>query len=424
MKDNFKNTAKNLYFSNASLRISSYFLFPQSYSYSNLRIFINDAFNKTNPEKDLDFHVVEGMKWLYHSYEKGFPGSSGLYNMNLGWQAPYPETTGYIIETYFDFIHYLNGNGPSFSELDVNSYHHAAVSMTEWLMGIQLECGAFPGGLYSDGEQKPNVFNTGQIMIGLLRTYDETDDEKYLKSAQKAGDWLVEIQNADGSWSNFTYENGARSYHSRVSWPLLSLYTKAPYDRYKEAAVSNIDWILKNQRSNYWFERTNFFDESTSLTHTLAYTLRGLLESGIILNDEECISKVKLTAEKLMRIIEVNKFDLLPAVFDENWKPVVNYSCLTGCAQISIIFSKLYQITDDIRYFNTALKLNSALKKSQILGSYSKNINGAIRGSYPVYGAYMPFSFPNWATKFFVDALLLENNILKKLNMKNMGDCS
>ncbi|MBC8072612.1 MAG: hypothetical protein IAG13_30100, partial [Deltaproteobacteria bacterium] len=32
---------------------------------------------------------------------------------------------------------------------------------------------------------------------------------------------------------------------------------------------------------------------------------------------------------------------------------------------------------------------------------------GAIKGSHPIWGGYSPFTYPNWATKFFVDALLL-----------------
>jgi hypothetical protein len=46
-----------------------------------------------------------------------------------------------------------------------------------------------------------------------------------------------------------------------------------------------------------------------------------------------------------------------------------------------------------------------------------RNINeremtrGAIPGSFPIWGRYEPFAFPNWATKFFCDALLLEKEI-------------
>lgn len=415
------NLIKNTYYQSSFIRFSSYFLFPRSYSYSNLRIMVNDILKKKSSETDVHLHITEGMNWLYESYNKGFPGSSGFYNMNLGWQDPYPETTGYIIETFFDYADYLQNKANSTNN-NSDDFYNAAINMTDWLISVQLDNGAFPGGLHSNKGSSPNVFNTGQIMIGLLRTYDETQNSKYLESAQKAGDWLVNIQNEDGSWSDFTYEKGARSYHSRVSWPLLVLYQKIPLNVYKDASIKNIDWVLNNQRANFWFEKTNFFDENTSLTHTLAYTLRGLLESALILENASYFDKVVNSIEKLMKIYETRKYEFLPAVFDENWKSTVNYSCLTGCAQFSIILSKMYLQTKDIRYFNTALKINSALKSSQLLGSYNLNVKGAIKGSDPVYGAYMPFSFPNWATKFYVDALLLETEIMNILYTSNVGD--
>ncbi|MDV7395274.1 hypothetical protein RZS08_28055, partial [Arthrospira platensis SPKY1] len=35
-------------------------------------------------------------------------------------------------------------------------------------------------------------------------------------------------------------------------------------------------------------------------------------------------------------------------------------------------------------------------------------VQGAIPGSAPIWGAYSRFEFPNWAAKFFADALIME----------------
>jgi hypothetical protein len=35
-------------------------------------------------------------------------------------------------------------------------------------------------------------------------------------------------------------------------------------------------------------------------------------------------------------------------------------------------------------------------------------VRGAIKGALPFNGAYERFSYPNWATKFFADALMME----------------
>ena len=49
----------------------------------------------------------------------------------------------------------------------------------------------------------------------------------------------------------------------------------------------------------------------------------------------------------------------------------------------------------------------------------NKNIKGAIKGSFPIYGdiinnkGYCRMAYLNWATKFFIDALLAEERINK-----------
>lgn len=50
------------------------------------------------------------------------------------------------------------------------------------------------------------------------------------------------------------------------------------------------------------------------------------------------------------------------------------------------------------------------MKTTQNLKSLNSGIRGGIPGAFPIYGWYAPFSFPNWAAKFFVDSLMLEEN--------------
>jgi hypothetical protein len=44
-----------------------------------------------------------------------------------------------------------------------------------------------------------------------------------------------------------------------------------------------------------------------------------------------------------------------------------------------------------------------------VLHSPNRALNGALAGSFPIFGAYMPAGYPNWATKYFLDALLLQH---------------
>jgi hypothetical protein len=51
----------------------------------------------------------------------------------------------------------------------------------------------------------------------------------------------------------------------------------------------------------------------------------------------------------------------------------------------------------------------SLLKRCQRLRD-REVARGAIAGSVPIWGAYSRFEFPNWAAKFFADALMMDQD--------------
>ena len=54
---------------------------------------------------------------------------------------------------------------------------------------------------------------------------------------------------------------------------------------------------------------------------------------------------------------------------------------------------------------------SSGRPRRQVRSSWPA-IDGALAGSYPIYGRYAPLQFPNWATKFLVDSLLLRERVI------------
>jgi hypothetical protein len=48
------------------------------------------------------------------------------------------------------------------------------------------------------------------------------------------------------------------------------------------------------------------------------------------------------------------------------------------------------------------------LKRSQRMTNGDPTVIGAIAGSLPIWGGYSRFEFPNWAAKFFADALMMD----------------
>ncbi|MDZ7292549.1 MAG: hypothetical protein ONB44_20820 [candidate division KSB1 bacterium] len=383
------------------------------YRPSHLRIGLQDYFDLRAPVAALQansIHLRAAMDWLCRAQDATRDGGvSARYRLSTGWAASYPETTGYIIPTFFDYADLTNDA----------TCHHRAIRMAEWLLSVQLECGAFPAH-DANAQPQPRVFNTGQAILGLLRAFRVTGNEYYLQACVRAADWLVSLQEADGSWSKFEYYQRSHTYHTEVDWLLLQLFVQTQKAQYHEAAIKNLDWVLSCQQPNGWFERCAFKekDDAAPYLHTIAYTIHGLIESGVLLQpDRPCqnvyIQAARLAAEALLHRYEIRGF--MAGQFDRNWKSAVLYSCLTGNAQTALNWLRLYELDHDPRFLNGALKLNDFVKSTQDLKSHNPGIRDGIKGSHPIWGRYIHYGYPNWAAKFFVDALMREEKILQAL---------
>src|SRR6185437_2182044 len=75
---------------------------------------------------------------------------------------------------------------------------------------------------------------------------------------------------------------------------------------------------------------------------------------------------------------------------------------------------RLSELTGDPRFANTALKAIDLVSRAQSLHSRDPGIRGGIPGSAPVWGAYITMGIPNWAAKFYVDALLAKQAMLTR----------
>ena len=159
--------------------------------------------------------------------------------------------------------------------------------------------------------------------------------------------------------------------------------------------------------------------DENPFTHTIAYTLRGLLESSFFLEGNlknKIINVVTKASKNIISKYHLSVKDMiktfLPGTFDKNWESSDNYSCLTGNAQLSIIWLKLFKISKDPCYKDAAFNTIEKLKTTHHLKTQNNGIKGALPGSYPIWGKYQPFAYPNWATKFFADTLILKSQTL------------
>jgi hypothetical protein len=78
--------------------------------------------------------------------------------------------------------------------------------------------------------------------------------------------------------------------------------------------------------------------------------------------------------------------------------------------QIAACWLLLYRATGDVRFRNAALVANR-YARSTVRPDGPPETRGALKGSFPVSGEYAKFQYPNWATKFFIDANRLEKAV-------------
>src|SRR5580704_7154919 len=151
------------------------------------------------------------LRWILDA-QRPDGGIPAYYSLLTGYSQSYPEVTGYLIPTLYDFAGYESARS---AENFRTSF--AAYRATHWLLSLQIPSPAFPAGLHG-APAKPSIFNTGQILQGLVRAYIETARPDILASALAAGDWLILTQQQDGSWSgDGGYRNSGHTYYSRVS---------------------------------------------------------------------------------------------------------------------------------------------------------------------------------------------------------------
>ncbi len=326
-----------------------------------------------------------------HGPDAGF----GSFHLVKGHGASYPETTGYIIPTFILAAEVL-------ARPELNDRARRAA---DWLCSIQRPDGGWQGGRV--GEDRPSiVFNTAQVIRGMLAIYAQWNAPAHLASARMAGDWIVSVQEQDGSWARHNFLGASRVYDSYVDAPLLHLSELTGDLGYRRAAVLNLEWVLSCQQPNGWFAHADntIKHNDRPITHTIAYTLDGLLEAYGYTKDERYLWAAKKAADALL--VRFQKEGRTAGRYDGRWRGSES-SITTGCAQLAIVWSRLARITGEERYSQGTSAMVQWLMAVQRLSDVGPSgALGGVTGSYPLWGRYEKFAFPNWAQKYFADALL------------------
>jgi hypothetical protein len=364
---------------------------------------INDGFCCLS-RNDLQDGLQAAADWILRSHEAcGKTGSSGYYSPvswlkgERKWFAPYPETTGYIIPT---LVNYSQMTGEAM-------YAKAAIDMAEWILTLQSDDGSLPSGYFHGYANQSSVFNTGQVIKGLLAAYQYSGDKRFLQGVVNASSWLVHVQDRDGAWRQYAYQAGfSPSYYTEVCWPLLTVWKLTGEDRFKTCSVKALSYIRNKQKDNGVIVDWGFKRGAKAFTHTIGYAIRGMLESALILGGEgEQFWDCGYKAAEALQALQESK-GRLAGQYDETWKPSYWFSCPTGEAQLAICWVLVYRIKGDPRFLRAAFAALDVVQKCQFMPNLPHENKGGIPGSKPLWGKYMKFKYPNWAVKYFMDAIM------------------
>jgi len=342
--------------------------------------------------------LEQAIAWFLHNQKQMADDGFGSFYLSTGWTSSYPETTGYIVPTLLRYA----------TKTENEAARESAKKALDWLVKIQKPEGGWQGG-YVHQNRPAVVFNTGQIVRGMLAGYATFHDSAYLAAAVRAADWLVDIQAENGSFTKNVYLDVARVYDSYVVAPVLQLHKVSPNEAYVAMARKNLDWIIKQkQRANGRFEDCDntIHKNQKPIIHTLAYTIDGLLDAGLLLDDPKYISAAKKPADRLRDKFLKNR--KLSGRYNWHWRGSEPF-ITTGGAQLAIIWYKLYRHTNEELYHLAYTKMNAQLVAMQQRPVHeSADTRGALFGSFPLWGRYEAFACPNWATKYLADSLMNE----------------
>ena len=365
------------------------------------KLIMGDLFKQASESRQPhEVHLRAAIDWLCLAQDvrNGHTDRGGVsagWSFEDGWLPSYPETTGYIIETFLAAADILKQ--PELIE--------RAGRMVEWELAIQLPDGAFPGHFGEPGS-RPVIFNTGQIMHGMIAGYTQLGREQCLQSAIRAGHWLRLQQDDDGCWRRFEHNGVPHVYNTRATWALLATGLLAGEAELVASAKRNLDWALTQQTACGWFASNAFTPERSPFTHTIAYAIRGFMESGVLLSEDRYLQAAVTAAHAMVNVQRQDGW--LAGTYKDGWVADAGYCCLTGLAQMSLNWSRLAQVTGEEDFRSSARAGLDYLKTTQKLAASDAAVRGGIAGSSPIWGDYSRFEYPNWAAKFFSDALMMD----------------
>lgn len=319
---------------------------------------------KKNPSKtgsDIDWIKAVNMagKWILNNTVEG----KGIIDTTESMKA-YPEVSGYYIPTLIEW-----------------GYKSVAIQYAKWLCENQHEDGSW----YDAKDEKPYVFDTAQILKGLIRI------RKILPEVEshiiRGCDWMISNIDEEGRLFPVTPIWGGEE---GICSELIHLYCLSPlmeagkiYDmRYYDAAEKSVSYYINNFKEDIL--------DFNILSHFYGYVMEALCDIG----------EKELAREAMDKLGLVQKEDgAIPAYKD------VDFVCSTGMFQLAIVWYKLGEKEKADRALTYATRLQN--ESGGWYGSYAVQENVVVtdKKGFPTY---LPAEEISWAVKYFLDAVSLK----------------
>lgn len=318
-----------------------------------------------------------------------------------GWDMSYPETTGYIMTTLLDYAR----------ESGRTDLLERVTRMAHWEAEVQMPSGAVQGGkATTPDKQSAAAFNTGMVLDGFTSLLAEVDDPVIERAARRAADFLVGDMTDEGLFSTngpFVSSEKVKVFNVLCAWAMFRYGELVGGAVYRDAAIAAVEGALRFMTPNGWLRENCLSDPQRPLTHTIGYSLQGILEVGVLASRDDFVITARTGFDPILGHIQPNGF--LAGRFDADWRPAARWSCLVGSAQLAVVGYRLGEIVGDPKYIQAGDRLVNLLKATQRIDTDSPGIDGALAGSFPILGSYMQGGYPNWATKYLLDALILQH---------------
>lgn len=286
-------------------------------------------------------------------------GKSIINNTNC--PKGYPEVTGYYIPTLIRW-----------------GYRELAIDYAKWLISIQHDDGSW----YDTFDQMSYVFDTAQILKGLLAAYSIWPDENVKNSIIKGAMWLTGNIQHDGKFkaADESIWKMPKTYSELIHLYCLSPIREVGIQFSRPELLKMVDLSIDYYKQNHMEEILHF----DLLSHFYAYVMEALVDLG----------ELELAKTAMNNIANFQTEDgAVPGYNDVHWV------CSTGLFQLALTWFRVGDIKRGNKAFSYACRL--------------QNESGGWYGSYPSAedesNDYFAASEISWAVKYFLDALYYKN---------------